>query len=164
MSMRLWNSSEIISKLKLEEGDEYSICEQFSKKINCLEKNQLYKPDISKDVSLARNYIPESLNLHEFCNRENCIESIRCTRLRIQRFQLLTYLREQKAVVEKLVNMYHQETDPKKKLALKGLARIKSSNLKLIEETIGQIIQIYEQIQESSDFLDKMMAFIRKGK
>ena len=162
--MRLWNPNDTISKLNLEEGDEYKICELFSKKINCLQKGQTYKPDLSKDVFLSRKYELEPLNLHEFCNRENCVRSVQCIRLRMQCFVLLEYIREQKIVIEQLVSKYHQETDPKKKLALKGLARIKASNLKLIEEAREHIVHIYEQVQEAGDFLDKMVKFVRKSK
>lgn len=164
MAMRLWNPKVLIPESGLEEGDEYKICEQFSRKIDCLERNKCYKPDASKDVFLSRKYQLEPLNLHEFCNRENCVESIQCERLRIQYYQLLSYINDQKSVVEDLVKKYHQEENPKIKLAIKGLMRLKSSNIILIEEAMNQLSTIWEQSQEGGDYLDKMMKFIRKSK
>lgn len=162
--MRLWNPKETISQASLEEGDEYKICELFSKKINCLNNGQIYVPDLSKDAFLSKSYEAEPLNINEFYNRENCVRSIQCIRLRKQSLDLLKYTREQTLLIESLVVEYHKETDQKRKLALKGLARIKASNLKLVEEVRSKIIAIFEKAQEGGDFLDLMVKLIKKGK
>lgn len=160
--MRLWNPKETISKFDLDIGDEYKICEQFSKKISCLKNGEAYTPNLAKNFFLGKSYEAEPMNLHEFCNRENCVRSIQCIRLRKQCLDLLSYTKEQTAVIEELVEKYNEETNPKTKLAIKGLARIKASNLKIMEDARKNIIAIFEKAQEAGDFLNKMVNFVKK--
>ena len=161
--MRLWNPEKNIPNFKLEEGDEYKISEAFFKKTNCIEKKTLYVPDLSKDVFLSKNYDLEPFNIHEFCNRENCVDSLRCTRLRQQSFELLVYFREQTLLIETLVVEYNNEEDMQRKDELKELIRIKSGNLKLIEESRKMIIELFEKGQEAGDYLNEMVNLVKKS-
>lgn len=161
---RLWDPAEGIASTTLTEGDEYMICEQFFRKINSMKDNKTYRPDIAKDCVLAGLYNFEQFDFYEFANRERCVESLRCKRLRQQAFELLTYVREETQKVERLVEQYHEESDEDKKLVLKELAKIKTSNLKLVEQIRGRIVEIFEKAQDAGDYLDKMDKMIKKDK
>ncbi|ELA40816.1 uncharacterized protein VICG_02148, partial [Vittaforma corneae ATCC 50505] len=93
--MRLWNPADRISDEPLKEGDEYSICEQFFRKTNSIENEVVYIPDISKDYVMSNAYSYEPFDFYEFCNRDHCIETLKCLRLRMQVFELLEYARNE---------------------------------------------------------------------
>lgn len=162
--MRLWNPTQGISNTKLGVGDEYSICEQFFRKTNCIKDGKPYRPDISKDCVLSGYYNFEQFDFYEFINREKCVETLRCTRLRKQNFELMEYARKETLLVEVLVVRYHQEKDEKTRIVLKELAKVKMGNIKLIEHARGRVIEIFSLVQEAGDYLDKAVKIIKKEK
>ena len=64
--MRLWDPTEGVSNTALSMGDEYSICEQFFRKMNSIKNNTIYKPDIAKDCLLSGFYNVESFDFTSF--------------------------------------------------------------------------------------------------
>lgn len=163
--MRLWKPEACLIDCDLNSEDEYTICEQFFKKTTALKNNTAYKPDLSKDAVLAKNYKLESFDFYEFCNREQCVESLKCSRLRMQNNELLTYVREETLLVEELLKRYHQEdSDKKSKQVLKELLRKKVVNLKLAEQVRGRIVEIFLKLQLAGDHLDSMYSLIMKDK
>jgi len=161
---RLWNPTEGVFNTELNEKDEYSICEQFFRKINSLKDGTAYRPDISKDAMLSGFYEAEAFDFYEFMNREGCVETLRCTRLRKQAFELLGYAREEMMAIETLIERYHEEKDEDVRIALRELARVKTGNMRLIEEVRGRIIEIFSKAQDAGDYLEKMVKMIKKDK
>lgn len=162
--MRLWNPTEGISNTILHEGDEYAISEQFFRKINCIKNNKMYKPDISKDCLLSNYYSFDSFDFYEFCNNKHCIETLKCTRLRVQNFELLEYFRNETLLVESLIKLYHVETDEDTKIALKELIKIKKTNLNLVDQIRGCIVELFEKSQNAALYLEKIFDMIKKDK
>ncbi|KAM0680648.1 hypothetical protein GINT2_001336 [Glugoides intestinalis] len=163
--MRLWKPETCLMDCDLNSDDEYTICEQFLKKSAALTNNTIYKPDLSKDAVLTKNYKLESFDFYEFCNREQCVGSLKCSRLRIQNHELLAYVREETVFVEELLKRYHcEDTDQKTKQVLKELLRKKVVNLKLVEQVRGRIVEIFQKLQLAGDHLDNMYNLIIKDK
>lgn len=162
--MRLWDSTKNVFSADITRNDEYVICEQFFRKINCIKNNKYYKPDVSKDCVLSKFYKFEPFDFHEFFNREHCVETLRCSRFRIQAFEFLEYFKKETLVIELLVKKYHEETDEKAKISLKELAKIKAGNLKLIEHIREAIAEILYQTEDTGDYLETMCKMIKQDK
>lgn len=157
--MRLWNPKTNIPHFEINKEDEHSIMKEFFLKST----SPSFSLDSSrKDVMLNREYSFDIFNLYDFINTESCVESLRCTRLRIQSMELLEYCREETKTIESLVMRHHSETDSDTKAVLKELAKKKLQNVKMIEEVRGSLIEIFKRGEEAGEYLEKMYKVLKK--
>jgi len=159
--MKLWNKKDCIIDHKLNPEDNYMISEQFFKKINAIKNELAYKPDISKDSLFSSMYKYEPFDFYEFCNRDECIAPLKCVQLREQSFFLLEYTRNEKIVIEELIEKFHREEDPKVKMCLKEIVRRKKRNLGLVENIRAGMADLIYIAQDAADHFDKMYKIMK---
>lgn len=159
-NMRLWNPKNNIPHFDLNKDDENAILKEFFLKSST--STPLPLDSSLNDAMLNKEYSFDSFNLYDFINTESCIESLRCTRLKIQSMELLEYCREEAKTVESLISSYHNCCCDDKKIILKELTKKKLQNIKMIEEVRGIIVEIINKSEEAGGYLEKMYKILKK--
>ena len=156
---RLWSPAQAVIPHRIEQSDEYVITNEFMRKSECIKLNKAYAPNPAKDTYLSKHYLPDDFRFASSEQRHEYIESLKCTRLRMQSLFLLNYIKKEHATVRLLVDKYTEETHVRpgtdEALCLRELIKRKKINLAYLEAIRDSISEIICTAEEAAEYYSR---------
>lgn len=146
--MRIWRPTTPPADYSITKDQAEDILNELVRKVDCANNNKVFEPNPQKDAYLTqhRKDFP-----FEFGRPQHCLKfynSLRARQLRHQSLYFLKLIKNKQAVIERLIEQCHAETDNDTKICIHQLIKRKKINLVYMEnirENMAELISLGEE-------------------